>query len=82
VTANAKIVELPPRNLQNIPLMLRRLADDLEAGRTAVPDQVAVIMKGENIEIRAYGDLPTRMTCAGLLHFGLAYLAVAEGISG
>jgi hypothetical protein len=81
VTKLAEVAHLPTGNLQDIPLMLRRLADELESGKEPTPDQLALVLKNEDgISVRAYGDLPTRMLCAGLLSFGLAHLADAESL--
>lgn len=45
MTKLAPVERLPIGNLQDIPLMLRRLADDLESGKAPMPDQLAVVLK-------------------------------------
>jgi hypothetical protein len=53
---SATLHVLPSAELQNIPLMLRRLADDIETGEYGKVVECAVVTNSGKIEVFGYGS--------------------------
>ena len=49
------VVPLPSRDLQNIPAMLRKLADAIEAGEHGTPTECAVVLNAQPLAVFGFG---------------------------
>jgi len=61
------IVELPVRNLADIPAMARTLADDVERGDYGTVRRVLVIMDSDDLHTFGWGDVGDAFASIGLL---------------
>jgi len=69
------IVEFPLPNLNDIPALLRRLADDIENGSYGAPDAFAAVMEtDEGISLFGFGTADN-MRSIGLFSVGQTVLA-------
>jgi len=67
---SAVAVPLPVGDLRDIPLMLRRLADDIQSGAVAGVHSVIVVAKGDDLHVYGLGDA----------HSGYGHLLLALGM--
>ena len=60
-------------NLRDVPRMLRKLADDIDAGRKPALDMAVLVGREDGGDIACYGwgDVPNAITAVGLLHWGI-----------
>lgn len=61
------VVELPVRNLADIPAMARTLADDVERGDYGTVRRVLVIMDSDDLHTFGWGDVGDAFASIGLL---------------
>lgn len=76
------MVKLDTGNLQDIPDMLRRYADQLESGLAPMPTQLAMVTADAEggVCVRCFGDLPTILVAVGLLQFGILHLTLEQEV--
>ena len=76
----APIYELPKATVQDIPRVLRAIADEIEAGEYGVTHMAALVIEEENGNIRTFGaggaDYYRAMA---LFHFGIENLLAKRG---
>lgn len=84
--SNAKIAELPPPVLNDVPGMLRALADEIEAGAYGNVEAIMMVTEDEEGFIRTFAAGKTMATnhraynhAYALLHLGLADLVNKRG---
>ena len=53
---------LPSAKLQDVPAMLRRLADDIEAGEYGEVQETAVVVSGAELEVFGFGTADGAVT--------------------
>lgn len=76
----AKIYELPKATLQDIPRVLRAIADEMEAGEYGTTQGAAIVIEEDNGNIRTFGAGHADYYRAfALFHFGIEHLLSQRG---
>jgi hypothetical protein len=72
----AKLVTLHSTLVKDIPAMLRRCADSIEAGERGEPFAMAAVMvdTSGDVAVWGWGNVDTELTAIGLLTLGSHYL--------
>ena len=73
----AEIVELYPTNFQDVPAMLRKLADDIEAGAYGPVGCVSSVVLGDQMRVFGFGPDSEGPAAAMLLHAGFMHMSRA-----
>jgi hypothetical protein len=69
------VVQLPTGNVQDLPAMARRFAEDLERGDYGEVNTILVVIDGPStLEILNWGDNPTVFGAIGLLEVGKGHM--------
>jgi len=80
MTETAKIYELPKTTLQDIPCVLRSIADEMEAGNYGITQGMAIVIEDENGYIRTFGaGHADYYRAMALFHFGIENLLAKRG---
>ncbi len=71
-----KAIPIGVPNLRDVPGMLSKLADDIDAGRKPSIDMAVLVGRQTDGSIVCYGwgDVPNMVTAVGLLQWGIAHL--------
>lgn len=76
--AELKVVELDAAPFRDVPRMLRKLADDIEAGTYGDVGPVAVALRTEGLEVFGFGTDSTVEMTAVMFH--AAAIKLAKGL--
>jgi len=68
----AEVIPMPPRP-GDVAAMLRKMADEVEAGDLGDNVKVAMAVSGDSFEVRGFGKIDG-MEAIALLNLGLAYM--------
>lgn len=68
----ADLVVLRNTNLRDIPAMLRKWADDIEAGKHGKAHSCVLVLDAARLEVAFFGDGEAALSAHFLLHAGAA----------
>lgn len=76
--SHLNVVQLPVGNLQDVPGMLRRIADMIERGEEPNPHHAVMVTCDKDGHTHAYcfGDVPNVVTAVGVLQYGILHLTI------
>lgn len=68
--AIAEVVSIYETNFRDIPSMLRKLADDIEANEFGPVGEAAVVIMGDTLEVFGWGEIQDGSSSAVMLQAG------------
>jgi len=74
---NLKVVSMRESNFRDTVVSLRRIADDIEAGKYGDVGSLGLVLFGDTVEVFGIGPTSETPTIALLLHAGFMRLSMA-----